>query len=381
MRLAIVNLTGGGLSGGGLKTMLHLVPRLREHPDVTALEVFVPRRLAELPALQGQPLRAWPAGDAFLGRRWLRQQLRAFRPDVLYVPNARWLGVSAAPTVVMVRNMEPLVQPVRGLPLAHGLRNLMRRHLARRACRRADRVIAVSACVRDFLVKHWRVPAGKIGVVHHGVEPPPPEAETRRPDALSPGDGRPFIFTAGTILHYRGLEDAIQAVPLLSGAAARCRLLIAGAPVAGLAGYQRRLKRLAAARGGAERIVWLGQLSPAEMSWCYHNAAAVVITSRIEACPNVALEAMGHGCLVAATSAPPMPEILADAAVYYEAGRPEEQAGRLTDLAAASADEQRRRKGLARRRSGEFSWDASAAGTLEELKRALEQRRRARRLE
>jgi glycosyltransferase involved in cell wall biosynthesis len=371
VRVAIVNLTGGGLSGGGLKTMLHLVPRLRQDPRVEAMEVFVPRRVAELPALQGQPLRAWPDRDFLRGRRWLRTEVASFRPDVVYIPNAWWVRFGTTPTVVMVRNMEPLLQPTRGLPPAHALRNLARRHLARQACRRADRVIAVSGYVRDFLVGRWRVPEEKIGVVHHGVAPPPPGEQTCLPAALRGREHEPFIFTAGSLVAHRGLEDLIRCLPLLAGAAAPRNLAVAGQAFRSTGGYARRLLRLARRSGVIGRVCWLGQLTAAEMSWCYRNCDAVVITSRIEACPNVALESLSHGCLVVAASVPPMPEILDDAAAYYAPGDAEELARRLGALA-GGAEMNEAMRSAARRRAGRFSWSAAASGTVAQLALAAE---------
>ena len=97
------------------------------------------------------------------------------------------------------------------------------------------------------------------------------------------------------------------------------------------------------------------------------------MTSRVEACPNLVLEALSHGCLNVATALNPMPEIFGEAATYYEAGSAVQLAQRISDVLAAPAAAKDRRRQIARRRGAYFTWDASASGTLRELERAIEQ--------
>lgn len=192
MRIAIVNLTSGGLSGGYRKYVGELLPTLSE----STVGVFFHPNAA--PAVRDRFPNAlsWPAGDHLFGYRRLRAQLRSLHPDVIFFPTGRRLNVDAIPTVVMVRNMEPLAAPLSpGVP-AESVRNLARAAATWNACRRATRVIAVSRYVSDFLVERFRIRADKIGVVYHGVDGPP------RFDAVSPPKGVPgdigdFLFTAG----------------------------------------------------------------------------------------------------------------------------------------------------------------------------------------
>ena len=81
--------------------------------------------------------------------------------------------------VVMVRNMEPLEVPFAGNTWVEGLRNVARAWEARRACRHATRVIAVSDHVRRFIISKWHIDEDRIGTVYHGVDGGGPSA---RPD-------------------------------------------------------------------------------------------------------------------------------------------------------------------------------------------------------
>ncbi len=372
VKLAIVNLTGGGLSGGYATYLRHVVPRLRAHPRVSTLHLLMPPG-ASLPGLEGETA-TWPAGDARRGYAWLRAHLRGLEPDVVFIPTARWLDCRPAATVVMVRNMEPLTVPFGGNSLAEAVKNLVRAHAARVACRRANRVLAVSRHVEDFLTSRWRISPGKVGLVYHGAEPAAPEGGAVRPaalDALGPAD---FVFTAGSIRPARGLEDLIRAMAVASASGPTPALVIAGRPDAGTRACAGQMRRLADRLHVAPRVVWAGQLGPPEMAWCFHRCAAFVMTSRAEACPNTALEAMAHGCQVVSTRQPPMPEFFAGAALYYEPGDPADLARQIAHAVTAAPEEQGRRRAAARARAQSFRWHDTVERTIEELARAVESR-------
>ncbi len=84
--------------------------------------------------------------------------------------------------------------------------------------------------------------------------------------------------------------------------------------------YQKRLKAWAQENNLTDRICWTSSLNEKEMTWCYQNCSAFVMTSWVEACTNIALEAMSHGFISIAADNPPLPEILEDVAVYYPKG-------------------------------------------------------------
>ena len=135
-------------------------------PAVSQLTVFMPpgqERTLEVPTL------TWPSQDARQGFAGLRARLSALQPDVVFIPTARWID-TGTPVVVMVRNMEPLTCPFGGNPPLESARNLARRWAARRACKRATRVIAVSEHVRAWICAHWHLPADRVGLVYHGVD-------------------------------------------------------------------------------------------------------------------------------------------------------------------------------------------------------------------
>jgi glycosyltransferase involved in cell wall biosynthesis len=359
MRIAVANLTSGGLSGGYRKYLARLMPLMANDPRVTHLTVFLPATAsAEIDA--GIDVRFWPPRDAGPRFAGLARDVAAVAPDVVFVPTARNAHFGAIPVVTMVRNMEPLTVPFGGNTLRVGLKNLARAWEARRACRRATRVIAVSDHVRDFIVSRWHIDRARVGIVYHGVDDPSPA------EAVAPVPFR-TLFTAGSIRPARGLEDTIRALPLLD---ADVRLVIAGRVDPGCGGYAGRLRRLCDDLGVTARVSFSGQLGSREMTRAFRTCTAFLMTSRAEACPNTALEAMSCGCASVSVDRAPMPEFFGDAAVYYPPGDAQALAQRLRALMANPA-EQRRLGCAARRRVGTFTWETTRDRTIEELERAI----------
>jgi glycosyltransferase involved in cell wall biosynthesis len=227
-------------------------------------------------------------------------------------------------------------------------------------------VIAVSDYVRDFLVDRWHVSPERVGVVPHGVAmadaavPPP---------GVGDADAERFLFTAGSIRPARGLEDVIGAMEALGSDAPP--LVIAGTVDAGAETYASALRDRLARAGLTDRVRWAGHLDRAQMRWCFEHGAAFVMTSRVEACPNIALEAMCHGAVSIATRCRPMPEFFGPAASYYDAGASSALAAVIREVFAQDVATCATRRKTARARAAGYSWDATARGTITELARAM----------
>ena len=366
MRIALVNLTHRGFSGGYLKHLQRVVPRLLTHPEIESLDVFVPEPARPMLDREAWVPRTFPARQPE-GIQKLKAMVRDCKPDLVWVPTASWIDFGGVPVVVMVRNMEPLEVPFGGNPPATIIRNLARRTMARRACRRATRIIAVSNHVRSFLTERWGIDPDRVGVVYHGLSVNA-EAPAVRPRRLEGLEGR-FLFTAGSIRPARGLTDLVEAMGRLRDTPDLVAV-VAGGIDAGMDRHARALERRASELGVASRIIRAGKLDAAEMRWCYEHAAAFVMTSRAEACPNIALEAMSYGCACISVDRPPMPEFFVNTARYYPTG----DSARLADaISGLLADPEAARvlRLAAAARAAEFDWDETARCTMEELRVAL----------
>jgi len=355
-----------------------LVPRLAEHPQVNALLVGVPQVVEvdewreRSPSVQWVPLRCALAARGREVGPEARKAIEQFSPDVLYIPTARCWALDGVPIVNMVQNMMPATLE-HSAYLSERLRNWGRLRQMQSAVRRSDRVIAISQFVRDYLTDDIGLDPSRVGVVYHGIDPVD-ERDMRQPVAVSHEVKGRFVFTAGLIYPYRGLEDLIEAWGHLRTGSDRPPLVIAGKVGQGMKRYYRKLVGMVEGKGLTPHIRFAGVLDRGEMAWCYRNCAAFVMTSRVEACPNIALEAMAHGCVCISTDNPPMPEMFGEAARYYRAGATEQLAQHIRDILALSAEPREEIRRLAIARAAMFRWDECCRATVAELQKAIDQK-------
>lgn len=309
---------------------------------------------------------------AQINRRQLSHSLFQTRSQVLFIPSAHYVKIGKIPTVSMIRNMEPLVK-IASNPSSEKITNYMRCVSAKRAALNSQRVVAVSDYVKETVLYNWGVKENKVGVVHHGIDT---IVKSDRPKALDENLNGNFIFTAGSIRPARGLEDLIRAI----GHFARSKvsiipdLLIAGTHTANMSGYFSKLKELVHGLNLTQNVTWLGNLNDEEMAWCYENCNLFVMTSHVEACPNIALEAMAYGCNIISTLNRPMPDFFGDAARYYSSGMHHELADLIIRAYDENADEIKRRTDLAKKKASMFTWESTAEQTLEQLGLAISKR-------
>lgn len=373
MKLALLNLTGGGISGGHKKYLLNMLPRLAASAGVEKILCASPAGMGAGDWLPSIPKVSVAACEPFRPFRHvpdgaLRAALDAFEPDLLFIPVERYINYKNLPVVVMLQNMAPLA----GVKTGAGLKELLvaaaRRHETKLALERAASIIVPTEFVKNFLVAKAGFPAGKIFPVHYGHNP-------ASVPSLQPGSfhfsGKEFIFTAGSLESYRGLEDLIRALPGLIEKRPGLKLAVAGGSRPATEKYLSGLKDLAAALKVSGDIAWLGKLPEEELSWCYSNCAAFALTSRMESFCFVALEALAHGCNIVSTDSACLPEIFKDSVLYYEPGDAKSLALALFTVLSRSAAERRAAGSAAAARAASFSWDAAAAATLGVLKRAV----------
>ena len=377
MRLAIVNLTGGGLSGGYKKYLKNMLPRLAEHNDVDALLCVSP---------EGNDISAWFKKQqvvdycscshltlshlAYIPDRKMAEHLKQFSPDIIFLPVDRYIRFNGIPVVNMVRNMEPFVPNMKGDSLQERFKKFIQRKLTCNSVRRADHTIAVSGFVKDYLTATLHVPENKVSQVYHGLIFPP-SGNCVRPVSVPIEWDEGFLFACGSVRPARGLEDTMEALSDLKARGLDMRLVIAGETVSGMRKYLDGLEHLLALKGLTDRVCWTGNLNDEEMKWCYNMCSLFIMTSRIEACPNIAMEAMSYGAISIAADNPPLPEFFSDCAVYYKAGNGRSLAEAILDQLALEPGKKSAISEQSRKRSSMFSWDLTADKTMTILMQTL----------
>ena len=369
MRVALINPTGGGISGGYKNYLTNILPLIAADGRVESLlcvspaSLRVPEWLPRIKNLQFADCPPFRIFDLSLGRE-LHRILSSFDPDVILVPTARVVRFRDVPVITMIQNMAPLVGwEWYGLPEKPRLAAQWLE--TRRAVRQADAVIAISDFVRQFLVNKWRVSPGKVSYICFGA--PLPASAPVRPAPI-PAECGNFIFTAGSIEPYRGLEDLINCAEYLRTSQKHpLKVVIAGSARGTMKSYERHLKTMSERAGVSADLCWIGQLTKEEMTWCYGNCLAFAMTSRVEAAPNTVLEAMACGAVSIAADNAPLPEFFAETALYYKPGDSKALAARINEVACWDTVKRDKNSSAARKLSGKFNWGTAAKRTLDLL--------------
>ncbi len=174
MNIAILNITAGGISGGYRKYLVNLLPRISSSPSIDKILCALPSSIVpgdisksfqNIEFVYIAPYKSTNAKAHFE----MKEILDKFQPDVVYVPVERSFSYEKAPIVNMLQNMEPFICPFSGNPPIEKIKNWLRLYTARKALKRADRIIAISNFVKDYLEKQLHIDSQRIGLVYHGI--------------------------------------------------------------------------------------------------------------------------------------------------------------------------------------------------------------------
>lgn len=229
--------------------------------------------------------RAWMVGPAAAR---LALALRRFRPDVVHAHNP---GMAVLTSVTTLRGRRPpALASFHGVPEADY-------PAAVRVLRWAGLpVVACGPGVAAALAEHGLTPAA---TVVNGIAPPPPPASRA---AVLAGWGLPdraLVMSVGRLVEQKDHATAVDALALLADVS----LVVVGeGPLRG--DLQARAARL----GVADRLVLAGARPDARSLLA--AADAVLLPSRWEGHPLVALEALAAGVPLVATSARGIRELL-----------------------------------------------------------------------
>jgi glycosyltransferase involved in cell wall biosynthesis len=310
------------------------------------------------PRLETQRL---PDGIFKQGTWWqqvvLARALRRDRPDVLFAPAdsmpLRWRG----PTLLTVHDLCYEAHP-EWFGRSEGFR---RRLLARRAARKARRIVAISGFTRDELIARYRIPSGKIDVVYHGIDESLPGAPfTPEPDLRSRiGIRGPFALIVGSIFERRLPSEIIRAFRLLGDL--DLGLVFAGDDRRRARGDLRAEIR---EQGLESRIAWLEYASEQDLCGLYRSATMLIALSLCEGFSLPPLEAMSFGLPVIVSRRGAQLEVY-DGAALTVAQETEEEIASVVRALATEGELRKDLLGRGQRLAAELSLERCAVRTLE----------------
>jgi len=297
-------------------------------------------------------------------RQNIRRIVRETASHVLYYPHQIGPLLPDVKRVFMLRNMEPFKFRYYKNTISHTLRNFLLNLLTCRCLRKADRVIAVSKYVEKFAVQNIGINQIRIRQIYHGRDKnfSPEKDSAKDCKILEELEIKSFfVLTPGSLLPYRRCEDVIEAYIRISKQYTGLSLIIAGASID--KGYTRKLIELSKKNGFEKSIKFIGHVSTTTMQTLYRTCSICVISSEIEACPNIAIEAMSSGCLILSCDRQPLPEIFNGSSVQYHSRDISDLKNKM-NLCLKGQRIQLSKKKLSLKRSKNFCWNRCASETF-----------------
>ncbi|MFH0805087.1 MAG: glycosyltransferase family 1 protein [Patescibacteria group bacterium] len=288
--------------------------------------------------------------------------LRRLRVDLVHFTHFNVPLLCRSPFVVTIHDLILTKYPTERAttlgPLLYGIKHAAYTVIIRRAVHRARRVIAVSNYTKQDIVNYFKVPPDHVVVTYEGVDPlgngvgDPAAALTRY------GVREPYLLYVGNVYPHKNIEGLLKAFRQVIQQRAELQLVLVGKDDY----FFRRLRQQVVDRGLTGKVVFTGFVADADLPFLYRRATLYVFPSLCEGFGLPALEACSCGTPVAASNSSCLPEVLGDAAVYFD---PEDPPAIATQITRVLEDSQLARSLVARGydRVKRFSWDDMAQAT------------------
>ncbi len=289
-------------------------------------------------------------------REWPPVERWAGKVDVTHSPSPLLLPSRHARTVVTVHDCYFLRHP-------SDVSGVVRRDyvpLMRDAIGRADAVVAVSETTRAELQEFIGLPADRVHVTYNGVADifrPVPDASNVLQTQL--GIERPFVLFAGRREPRKDLPTLLAGFAALLDQFPDLDLVLVGPDGAGWADTWSQ-----APAALTSRIRLLDHQPADRLAALYSAAEILLLPSRWEGFGLTAVEAMACDTPVVAARAGALPEVLGDAAEWFDVG----DAEGLSAACAGLLEDSTRRADfvrLGRERAATYTWDRTAALTFD----------------
>jgi glycosyltransferase involved in cell wall biosynthesis len=267
--------------------------------------------------------------------------------------------------VLTVHDLIPLDMPE---TVSQAYRWQFRLWLAR-SVRVADRILCVSGCTRDDLLKRHPEARGKVSVAYNGVD----HVDRHVPDAITEAFLRAlslpqrFALYAGSLDVRKNVSLVLDALERLKARGRPASLVMVGQSWFGSGAVEARIARL---RSEGHDIRPLGYQSETVFYELMRRAALFVFPSRYEGFGLPPLEAMRLGTPAIVSTTGATPEVCGDAA---PAVRPDDAEGlaAVMDRLLSSDTERRHWAEKGREQAARFTWARCAEDTLSAYEQAL----------
>jgi glycosyltransferase involved in cell wall biosynthesis len=304
----------GGGTGDHLLSMIRLWERQAWEPRILSAAPLTSRHTPDFPVayvgMTGR-LARFPLAQIVTPYR-AAQELRRDPPDLVH--SYFFWSIMYGRFLKRIGRIGRLVENREDEGFAWGRREYA---MLRRTRQLPDRVICVSAAVRNVAIEREGLDPGRTVVIHNGVEVATAAGGSRMDvrGELGYGADAPLVGMVSNLNRpIKGIRYFLDAVPLILRAIPRARFVIFGGGF-GHGGHEAKLREQAAALGVTEYVQFAGFRPDIER---YYGALDLsVLTSLSEGLSIAVLESMKHGVPVVVTRVGGNPEVVVDGQTGY----------------------------------------------------------------
>jgi len=254
-------------------------------------------------------------------------------------------------------------------PILYKIKNFFYKLVIWLAVKRAKKIITVSHFTKNDIMKKFKIKTERIIVTYEGVANFTKGREGQEIDDKKiilgyninsfhkDVQNKPFLFYVGNAYPHKNLEGLIKVYIEIYKSNPNLALILVGKEDY----FYKRLKDFANKLN--IKVIFPGYVPDNQLGILYRQALAYVFPSFYEGFGLPALEAMAYGCPVVSSNQASMPEILGNAAIYFNPYNEKEMANQIKKI--IEDDNLRQtliKKGLEQVKK--YSWQECAKETL-----------------
>lgn len=241
---------------------------------------------------------------------------------------------------------------------------VMRHVVLKRGIAKASSILVPTNYVRDDVAKTFGVKKNKINVTYEAVDK---DFSKPKINLNKFNIDKPFVLYVGNAYPHKNLERMIIAFgKLITEYVLDYQLVIAGRKDS----FHKNLEQAVKEAGLEDRVVFTGYINDQELAGLYNKSKLYIFPSLSEGFGLPPLEAMAHGLPVVSSNATCLPEVLGDAAVYFNPKDINDMTkAMLSVLTEEKLSNDLIKKG--KRQVSKYSWKITAKETLDVYNRAV----------
>lgn len=301
----------------------------------------------------------------------LHSLIKSLKPDLVHFTNFNFPIRYSGKFVITIHDLTLLkfknVNRKKLLPAIYHIKDAVMGQVLKKATANSTAILTPTEFVKKQICENYSVAKTKIHVTPEAAD------ELNIRPAINPlkfGISKPFLLYVGNAYPHKNIERLILAFgKLATEHLVDYQLVIAGKKDS----FHERLEAEVQSANLTDRVIFTGYVTDSELAGLYKKAKLYVFPSLSEGFGLPALEAMRYGLPVASSNATCLPEVLGEAAEYFDPQNIEQMAGVLAKLL---ADEERQQEliELGQKQVKSYSWQRTARATLEVYQKALRSR-------